>query len=277
MTDHRSTHGSTDRTTDRVQQIVVTVSYLVCLIGSMIGVGVFGGTPIAEAAGGALAADATLLAPASGAFSVWTVVYLGLAGYTVLQWFPAPASAARQRRLRLPVAGTMLLNAAWILVVQAGWLWLSVAVIVVLLGLLSRVFVILLRSRPDGLLERVLVDGSLGIYLGWVCVATAANVAAALTGSGFDGAGIDPDWWAVGVLAVVGVIGVALAARSQGRIAVAAAITWGLAWIAVARWDGMPSSVPTAVAATTVAVVVLGVTLALRVHAAAREPRQAGG
>jgi hypothetical protein len=256
------------RLTDRIQQIVVTVSYLACLVGSMIGVGVFGGTPIASAAGGALASDATLLAPASGAFSIWTVVYAGLAGYTVLQWFPTAASADRQRSLRLPVAGTMLLNAAWILVVQAGWLWASVAIIAVLLALLSRVLVILIRSRASGLLERLLVDGSLGIYLGWVCVAAAANVAAALTSSGFDGAGIDPSWWAVTVLVAVGGVGVALAVRSKGRVAVAAAIAWGLTWIAVARWDGTPHSVPTAVAAGAAAVVVLGVALSLRVRAA---------
>ena len=255
--------------TDRLQQIVVSAAYVACLIGSMIGVGVFGGTPIAQAADGALASDATLLAPASAAFSVWTVVYAGLAGYTVLQWFPTPASAERLRRLRLPVAGTMLLNAAWILVVQAGLLWVSVAVIGVLLALLGRVLVLLMRSRASGLLERVLVDGSLGVYLGWVCVATAANVAAALTSSGFDGAGLDPDWWAVVVLVVVGGIGVALAVRSSGRLAVAAAIAWGLAWIAVARWDGMPQSTPTAVAAAAAAVVVLGVAVSLRVHAAA--------
>lgn len=260
--------------TDRIQQIVVTVSFVICVIGSMIGVGVFGGTPIASAAGGALAADATLIAPASPAFSVWTVVYLGLAGYTVLQWFPSPASAERQRHLRLPVAGTMLLNAAWILVVQAGWLWASVAVIAVLLGLLSRVFVLLVRSRASGLLERVLVDGSLGLYFGWVCVATAANIAAALTGTGFDGAGIDPDWWAVAVLTAVGGVGVALAVRSRGRVAVAAAIAWGLAWIAVARWDGMPQSAPTATIATAAAAAVLVVTLWLRVRAVRREPRR---
>lgn len=263
MTDH-----ATDRRSrDRAPQIVVTASFLVCLVGSMIGVGVFGGTPIASAAGGALATDATLLAPASGAFSVWTVIYLGLAGYTALQWFPTAASAARHRHLRLPVAGTMLLNAAWILVVQAGWIWASVAVIAVLLALLSRVLVILMRSRASGALERLLVDGTLGAYLGWVCVATAANVAAALASSGFDGGGLGPEWWAVTVLVVLGGIGIALAARSKGRIAVAAAIAWGLVWIAVARWDAMPHSGPTATVAAAVAVAVLGVTLVLRVFA----------
>lgn len=255
---------------DRGAQVAVTLSFLVCLAGSMIGVGVFGGTPIASAAGGALSTDATLLAPASGAFAVWTVVYLGLAGYTVLQWFPV--AAARQRRLRLPVAGTMLLNAAWILVVQAGWLWVSVLVIGVLLALLGRIFVLLTRTRASGPLDRVLVDGVLGVYLGWVCVAAVANVAAALIASGFGGAGLAPDGWAVVVLVAVAGIGVALAVRGRGRFAVGAAIAWGLAWIAVARWDGALQSAPVAWTAAAAAAVVLGVTLAVRAREAAQGP-----
>ncbi|SKC81040.1 tryptophan-rich sensory protein [Krasilnikoviella flava] len=254
----------------RPQQIVVTASLLVCVVGSMIGVGVFGGTPIAEAAGGALAADATLVAPASPAFSIWTVIYLGLAGYTVFQWLPAHAADDRQRRLRLPVATTMLLNAAWILVVQAGALWWSVLVIVALLALLVRTFLILVRTPASGVAERVLVDGTLGLYLGWVCVATVANVAAALAAAGFDGAGVAPDWWAVGILAAVAGVGVALAVRGRGRVAVGAAIAWGLAWVAVARSQGDPPSAPAAASALAAAVLVLGVALVLSVRTAVR-------
>ncbi|WP_154795063.1 tryptophan-rich sensory protein [Occultella kanbiaonis] len=249
---------------DRWRQVAVTASFLICLIGSMVGVGVFGGTPISSAAGGALSADATLLAPASGAFSVWTVIYLGLAGYTVFQWLPARTADPRQRRLRLPVAGTMLLNAAWILVVQAGWLWLSVLVIAALLTLLAYTFVILVRTRPHGLLERILVDGVLGLYFGWVCVATVANVAAALAANGFDGGGIAPNWWAVAMLTITAGVGVALAIKGGGRLAVAATLAWGLAWIAVARAGGDPYSLPTAVAAGLAALVVLGSTVIRR-------------
>ncbi|MFE7405096.1 tryptophan-rich sensory protein [Isoptericola sp. NPDC057559] len=269
----------------RLQQVAVTASFLVCVVGSMIGVGVFGGTPVSEAAGGALAADATLVAPASPAFSIWTVIYLGLAGYTLFQWLPAHAADDRQRRLRLPVAATMLLNAAWILVVQAGALWWSVAVIAVLLAVLARTFLVLVRTPATGAAERVLVDGTLGLYLGWVCVATVANVAAALAAAGFAGGAVTPDWWAVGILAVVAGIGVALAVRGEGRIAVAAALAWGLVWVAVARADGRPPSTPAMVAAVAAAVVVLGAAVVLRARAAApaavrsravREPRREG-
>lgn len=252
---------------DRVRQVVVTASLIGCLVGSTIGVGAFGGTPISEAAGGALSADATPLAPASGSFSIWTAIYIGLAGYVVLQWLPAAASDPRQRRLGYPVAASMLLNAAWILVVQAGVLWLSVLVIAALLAVLATIIVVLTHSRRHGWLDLVLVDGTLGLYLGWVCVATAANVAAALAASGFDGAGLSPDLWAVAVLVGVAAIGLALAVYSRGRLAVTLSIVWGLTWIGIARTGGEPHSVATAVAAWSAAVIVLLTTVALRLRA----------
>lgn len=249
---------------DRLRQVGVTLSYLLCLVGSAIGVGAFGGTPIAEVAGGALAADATHLAPASGAFSVWTVIYAGLAAYTLWQWLPGQAANPRQRRIGWWVAASMLLNAAWILVVQAGLIWPSVGIIAGLLAVLARVFVGLVRTRSGGRVESVVVDGTLGLYLGWVCVATCANTAAALVVAGLDGAGLAPEVWSAVVLTVVAAVGVGLAVLGRGRLAPAATLVWGLAWIAVARTGGEPISPPTAVAAVVAAVVVAVATAWLR-------------
>jgi hypothetical protein len=247
-----------------LRQAGVTLSYLLCLVGSAIGVGAFGGTPIAEAAGGALSADATHLAPATGAFSVWSVIYAGLAAYTLWQWLPGQAAGPRQRRIGWWVAASMLLNAAWILVVQAGWLWPSVLVIVVLLVVLARIFVGLVRMPRGGAVESVVVDGTLGLYLGWVSVAACANIAAALAAAGFDGLGLAPEVWSAVVLAAVAAVGVGLAVFGGGRLAPAATIVWGLAWIAVGRTAGEPLSRPTAVAAVVAAVVVAVATVGLR-------------
>ena len=69
------------------RRLAVTVSFLLAIAGSAVGVGAFGGQQISEAAGGLLAADATHLAPAGPAFSLWTVIYLGLGAYTLWQWW----------------------------------------------------------------------------------------------------------------------------------------------------------------------------------------------
>ncbi|WP_026553252.1 TspO/MBR family protein [Arthrobacter sp. H20] len=261
-----SAHTLIDNKTnaDLYRQITVTLSMAFCIVGSMVGVGVFGGTPIAEAADGALGADATRLAPAGAAFSIWTVVYLGLVAYTVWQWLPSQRASQRQRALGWLVAASMVLNAIWILSIQAAFLNASVLVIAALLAVLVNVF-LRYSSRPAvSWPEAVIVDGTLGLYLGWVCVAVCANIAAALSSAGFDGFGVNADLWAVGVLAVVAVVGVGLAFKGNGRLAIAAAIGWGLAWIAVGRTSGEMESTPTVISASVVAVVVVAVTVLIR-------------
>jgi hypothetical protein len=248
---------------DRLRQVGVTLAEVFCVVGTLFGVGVIG-TRVEESSGGALAADATLIAPATPAFSIWSVIYLGLAAYTIWQWLPSVATSPRTRATGWLIALSMVLNAAWLLVTQQGWIWASVVVIaalVITLGVLVRR---LSEHRPSGRAELVVVDGTMGLYLGWVTVATCANIAAALVAGGFDPAPPVSAIATIVVLAVAAGIGVMLAIRLGGRYAVAAALAWGLAWIVVGRLVEGPISVPVAIAAGVAALVVIGA--ALRWH-----------
>lgn len=231
------------------RQIAVIVSAVLALIASFIGSGAAGGTPIAEAAGGALAADATVIAPGGPAFSIWSVIYAGLVAYAIWQLLPSQRDDDRQRRLGPWAIASLLLNGAWILCVQFDLLWLTVPVIAALLVVLARIFLLLVDSRPSSRLEALLVDGTFGLYLGWVSVATIANVAAALTAAGFDGFGLSSEVWGVTVALVAGAIGALLAIRGQGRIAPTLSLSWGLAWVAVARFSSPLEAPATATAA----------------------------
>lgn len=243
-------------TNDRTRQIVVTVSGVACVLGTLVGVGVIG-TRVQESSGGSLSATATLIAPGVPAFSVWSVIYLGLAAYTLWQLAPSTATHPRARAIGWLASASMLLNAAWLLVTQAGWLWMSVLVIlalVVVLGLL----VDRLQARPSAsLAESVVVDGTFGLYLGWVCVAVCANITATLVASGVLPGAPWAQAAAVLVLAVAALVGVLLARRLGGRYAVAAAMAWGLGWVAWARLADGPRSTPTGIAAIVAAIVVL--------------------
>lgn len=250
---------------DRVRQSVVIASAVAAVIGAVVGSGLLGGTSIARAAGGALSADATLLAPAGPAFSIWSVVYLGLVLYAVWQALPSQAARDRQRRVGYWMAASLFLNAAWILSVQAGLLLVSVVVIVALLAVLLAAFAKLL-ARPGGTTaDAVLFDGTTGLYLGWVMVATVANIAAALVAAGFDGFGWSVHAWGLGMVAVVAVVGCALAVWDRGRFAPALASAWGLVWIGVARLQGDLLSAPVAVSAFAAAALIVLVALAARV------------
>ena len=134
------------------------------------------------------------------------------------------------------------------------------ATLVVSLGLLVRR---LEEHRSYGHGETVLVDGTFGLYLGWIAVAACANVTAALVASGVDPGGYAAQLAAVVVIAVAAGVGVLLARRLGGRWAVAGALAWGLLWIAWGRLVDQPRSVLVALAAVVAAVVVLA---AARVH-----------
>ncbi|OZF00703.1 tryptophan-rich sensory protein [Rhodococcus sp. 15-2388-1-1a] len=240
-------------------KIVVVVSAVVAVVVSFLGSGAWIGTPIAEAAGGALSATSTLVAPAGPAFSIWSVIYTGLIAYAVWQFLPG--RTARHDALRAPIVASMLLNPAWILVIQIGQLWLSVIVIVALLAVLARVFVLMQQHRPEGVVDAVITDGTMGVYLGWVCVATIANISAWLVSLGFtSGATV----WAVIVLVVAAGVGVFLAQYSGGAVAPMLAIVWGLGWVAQGRLSGEVVDTTVGWTAVLAAVVVALATVAIR-------------
>jgi len=251
-------------------RLITTAALALTIVGTAVGVGAFGGTPVQGAGDGLLAADATPLAPAAGAFSIWSLIYLGLAAYTIVQWW----DPTDRHRIRVAAILSMLLNALWILVVQAGLVSLSVLVIVVLLAVLAVIVRRLAVSGPRGHVEAVALHGTFGLYLGWVSVATCANIAAALLGAGFEGfsttgAG-SPGPLAVGVLVVAAAVGTGLAlsgrraAGALAPLAAVAAVGWGLGWIAVGRLAGEPASalVGGAAVVATAAVVIAGITSA---------------
>ncbi|WP_394768425.1 tryptophan-rich sensory protein [Lacisediminihabitans sp.] len=255
-----------DEGRDTVRQVVVLASAVIAVVGAFIGSGAAGGTPIQNAAGGALAADATPIAPGGPAFAIWTPIYLGLLAYAIWQSLPAQKSDVRQRRLGYPIAASLILNAVWILSIQFGFLAASVPVIVALLAVLVWAFRITRSSPPKNLVETIVADGTVGLYLGWVCVATAANITALLVAAGFTGFGLSADAWSVVIIAIAGLVGVLLAISGGGRLAPTLSLCWGLSWVAVARLTGDLLSAPTAIAAITAVTAVVLLTVFARIR-----------
>ncbi len=257
---------------DVVRQVVVLVGAVLATVAGYWGSGAGGGRAQQEVGEGALAADATPVAPGEPAFGIWSVIYLGLLAYAVWQVLPAQRHDARQRRTGWLVLASMVLNAAWIGVVQADLLGVSVLVIVALLAVLVLTVARLGERAPAGPVEAVVVDGTVGLYLGWVTVATVANAFAVAVAGGFDATAPAADAWAVAGLAAAGVAGVGYAVWTRGRLAIGAAIAWGLLWVVVARTTGEPRSVPAAVAAGVAALVVVVTTAVARLRRPDRAP-----
>jgi len=260
------------RGADIARQVAVISSVVFMIIAAMVGTGLFGGTNVRDLQGGALDADATVLAPATSAFSIWSLVYVLMIAYAVWQAFPAQRSRERQRCAGWWIAVTAVLNGCWLLAAQFLTLPLTVAAIVLLLAALGGAMRRLVLTPAEGWADRVLMDGTVGIHLGWVGLATVTNITAWLA---FDIVRtMDADSqqrWGVIVLVVVALVGIAIAFGTGGRIAPALAMSWGLVWIGVARSSGEPHAPAVATAAFIVAAVILiaAVTAALRRRAVA--------
>ncbi|KJL40678.1 hypothetical protein RS82_03294 [Microbacterium trichothecenolyticum] len=253
---------------DLARQIIVISAFCFMIVAAMVGTGLFGGTPVQALQDGALDQDGSYLAPARPAFSIWTVIYVGLLAYTVWQALPRQRGSERQRALGYLIAGTMVLNGLWLVTAQFGSLALTVLAIIVLLALLGVTFSRTVIEPADGWADRLLVDGVTGLHLGWVTLATVANVTAWLTSIGPPEWEASADLWGVVVLIAVAVIGLGIEIASRWRLGPALALAWGLVWLAVGRLEGEPHSTAIGVTAIVVAAVILGTAL---IGTAARE------
>lgn len=252
-----NTSTPSSQTSDRVRQIVVAVTVAIAIVLAFIGSGAFGGTAIQDAAGGALSSGATVLGPSGIAFSIWSVIYTALAGYTIWQALPGQADRAIHRDIGYGVALSAVFNAVWIGSIQLGLVFASLVIIVVLLVILLVLFAKVRRRVEQGsVVEIIFVDGMIGLYLGWVTIATGANLAAVLADQGFESWTQAPGW--PGVIALIGVASLAIAvALRGGRLAPSIATAWGMSWIAVERWTATPEAPLVATAAVIIAALIV--------------------
>lgn len=130
-----------------------------------------------------------LFVPAGITFSIWGIIYLLLGVFCGIQFLGS------HKGLLLKIgwlfAWSCLLNGIWIVFWHYEKLPLSLIVMILLLGILT-----LLNFRIQNL-SLGLVKVTFGIYLGWICIATIANVTTLLVHYNWNGFGISEEIWAI--------------------------------------------------------------------------------
>ena len=172
----------------RTETVVLVASYIILVAANILGeVLKFGGVTAADVSNEVFA----WFAPAGYVFSIWSVIYIGLAIWVVrlIKDETDDASFAG-----LPIgfetmlfAATCVLNIAWL----AFWhLRVFPATIPVIVLLLAAVVLLYLktRQRSEAWLDRV----PIALYASWVAVATIANIAHVVTRNTVSDAGIIP-------------------------------------------------------------------------------------
>ena len=175
--------------------------------------------------------------PAGYVFSIWSLMYLGLIAYAVFQLLPAQRENSRLRQTGWWFVLSCTANSIWLFLWHYGYFALSV---IAMLTLLISLIVIYLRlgigrqTVPSS--ERWLVHLPFSIYLGWITVATIANITAFLDSINWNGFGISPEIWTF-IMLVVAVVVAGLMAYTRQDIAYLLVLIWAFAGIGVEQSD----------------------------------------
>jgi hypothetical protein len=196
--------------------------------------------------------------PAGYVFSIWGLIYLGLIVFAVFQALPSQRENPRLRATGWWISLGGLANSIWIFLWHYEQFPLT---IVAMLALLATLIVTYLRleigesSAPAA--ETWAVRVPFSIYLGWITVATVANVTSLLDFLKWDGFGLAPELWMGIVLAAVLVIAV-LMNITRRDVAYALVVLWALAGISFKHAAVAAVAVPTWITFGLVALTLVG-------------------
>lgn len=149
--------------------------------------------------------------PAGYVFSIWGLIYIGWIAFIIYQFRTSQKESSRLRRLGYLFALSNVANAAWLFCWHYNLFGLSVLVMLTLLGLLIASYLQLgVNGASVTRLERWSVDVLFSVYLGWITVATVANISDWLYLVRWNGFGISAQVWTVIMLVVASLLGLAM-------------------------------------------------------------------
>ncbi|MEO1163539.1 MAG: hypothetical protein AAFV98_07150 [Chloroflexota bacterium] len=163
----------------------------------------------------------TDFSPAPLTFLIWAPIFLGMLGLAVYQALPRNRQDKRFDKIALPIIIVSILNA----VVNYVPITLSVIVVSFLLASLAWAFVTIVQLPSDRLFYSF-VRVPVGIFFGWITIATILNVCQWLVSVGWDGGIVSSAIWVAILVIIASGIGSFVITRYR-EIAFGVVLIWG--------------------------------------------------
>lgn len=174
-----------------------------------------------------------LITPASYAFAIWGLIYLGLISLAIYQVLPNNREQPRLRRMGYFLAISSFAQIVWVFLFQYRLFLLSVgAMVAILIPLILLYLRLGIAVESISLKQRWLVNFPISIYLGWISVATIVNVALGLYTLDWNGWGISPQLWTIMMMVVAAIIGVNIRLKRRDLV-YCGVLVWALIAIAI--------------------------------------------
>lgn len=177
----------------------------------------------------------TVLTPAGYAFTIWSLIYLGMIAFSIYQMLPA--NIARFRNVRSLYIVSCVFNCAWIYFWHRDQIGICLAIIFALL--VTLLLINIKFKKPDSIRASLVTKTPFGIYFGWVTCATIVNLAVFLA---YSGVNMSPRTSAIfGSTCIVIAAGLAVIVRWKlANYLYAVAVAWALTAIAVKQSGNTP-------------------------------------
>ncbi len=212
-------------------QAINIIAFIVTLVVN----GVAGSTTILNGMTSADVSDMypTLVTPAGFTFAIWGIIYTLLLLFVVYQALPRNRDNPFLSKIGLFFGLSSVCNVCWLLLWHYNLITYSLVLMFALLASLILVYRRLDIGRATvSLKEIVFVHLPFSVYLGWISIATIANVSVALTAVGWDGWGIEAATWSVAIICVALLLSIAMLATRKD-IMFCFVVVWALTGIIV--------------------------------------------
>jgi len=171
--------------------------------------------------------------PAGYVFSIWGLIYIGLIAFAIFQALPSQRENPRLRSTGWWIALGGIANSVWIFFWHYELFPLTLIAMLVLLATLIITYLRLGTGRTKvSTAETWAVRVPFSIYLGWITVATAANITDVLDYWNWNGFGIAPELW-MGIVLLAVLVIATLMAFTRRDVAYALVLLWALAGIGI--------------------------------------------
>jgi translocator protein len=153
----------------------------------------------------------SLFTPSGFTFSIWGILYLLQIGFVIAQFRVKEEPYFKELSLWFWLS--CLANASWILVWHYLFTAASVVVMLVLLFSLTRIFLLLQKSKSTDKMEWFFIKLPFTFYLAWICVATIANISALLVSLNWHGGFLTEEHWAVVMISIAALLALFIASK----------------------------------------------------------------
>jgi hypothetical protein len=175
--------------------------------------------------------------PAGYVFTIWGLIYLGLLGFTIFQALPSQRENLLIRKISPAYWIGSAANTAWIFLWHYEVFSLTLPLMVTILVSLLVIYRGISTSKADlDGLQRFLVKYPFSIYLGWISVATIANVSQVLFFYNWGGWGISAEIWAVAMLIIALILGILMNWLETDTL-YGLVLVWAFAGIGISQAD----------------------------------------